>query len=107
MLSRMTTMLRITPLTTLDPGGLSLKLEGQVAGPWVRTLRQAHDEHVKLLSAVDAAASPRLALDLADVSFIDSNGVALLRALVAEGVELKNRSAYVAELLREVAHGND
>src|SRR5215203_2174077 len=102
----MSTMLRITPLTSLEHAGPSLKLEGQLAGPWVKALRQAHDEHVKLLSAVDAAPTPRLALDLADVSFIDASGVALLRALVTEGVELKNRSAYVTELLKEVAHGN-
>ena len=93
-------MLRITPITSVEPGGPSLKLEGQVAGPWVEALRQAHDEHGRFTP------SQRVALDVADVSFIDPNGVALLRALVAEGVELKNRSAYITELLKEVAHGN-
>ena len=44
-----------------------------------------------------------LVLDLAGVSFLDADGVALFRELAARRVLFTNRSAFVAEQLKGVA----
>jgi anti-anti-sigma regulatory factor len=85
-------MLKISRITDA-----TLKLEGQVRGRWVDELRRA---------CVEApAASSRLTLDLADVSFIDASGLALFQELAARGVAFSNCSLFAAELLKGVGHG--
>ena len=68
-----------------------LRLEGQVIGPWIDELRRACD---------DLLASRGIALDLAQVSFVERRGVELLRALSARGVPLLRCSPFVAEQLK-------
>ena len=69
-----------------------LTLEGRVVGRWVAELRRA---------AEDGLESPRgLMLDLAGVSFLDADGVALIRDLSDRGARLVNASPFVAEQLR-------
>lgn len=94
-------MLKITRLPVADSRSVVLRLEGQVAGPWVDTLRRACDE------ARSANGRGGMVLDLSGVSFIDANGVALFHELTANRAELTNGSLYVAEQLKEVVHGND
>lgn len=83
-------MLRIT---TLEANGtVTLKLEGRVVGPWVDVLRDYCEDIL--------AQQPRVDLDLEDILFIDSCGVALLRQLTARQVALTNCSPFTAEQLR-------
>ena len=84
-------MLKIERRQT-DDGGLSLKLAGEIRGPWVEELR-------RVTEAVLAAAVP-LRLDLLDVAFVDRDGVVLLARLARRDVTLVNCSAFVTELLR-------
>jgi anti-anti-sigma regulatory factor len=70
---------------------LTIKLEGQILGPWVPAMRDACRERGRR--------SGRLLLDLAAVTYADAAGVQLLRELVAEGVEIAASSGFVGELL--------
>jgi hypothetical protein len=71
----------------------TLRLAGQVIGPWVEALRGVCEQLL--------AEGQPLTLDLAGVSFLDRDGIALLRRLAARHVALINRSPFVAEQLRE------
>ena len=81
-------MLRITWLSEKGRG-LTLKVEGQIVGPWVGSVRDA--------CATRRRRRPRL--DLAAVTYVDAAGVQLLRDLMAEGVEIATWSSFVRELL--------
>jgi anti-anti-sigma regulatory factor len=70
----------------------TLRLEGRVVGPWVEELRRSCDE------ALDGGA--RLILDLGAVSFVDRDGLALLRDLPHDRVELHRCSPFLAEQLK-------
>ena len=83
-------MLRITWLSQKERG-LTLKLEGQVIGPWVDALRAA--------CAARGRRPRRLHLDLAAVAYVDAAGVQLLRELMAEGAAIAACSSFVGELL--------
>ena len=86
-------MLKISR-TEPAPGAVVLQLEGRVMGPWVAELRQACD-HV-------LAANParRLQLQLADIEFMDAEGVALLVSLRAGGVSLMDCPPFAKEQLK-------
>ena len=84
-------MLRLTRLSRSVPV-LTIKLEGQLLGPWVSAVRDACRERGRR--------SGRLLLDLTAVSYADAAGVQLLRDLVGEGVEITACSSFVGELLR-------
>lgn len=98
-------MLRITRTISANEKneGALLRLEGQVTGPWVEELRRVCNQTI---SHNGHGAHP-LVLDLTDVFFIDADGVALFRELVARQVSLTNCSLFVAEQLREVANADD
>ena len=87
-------MLRIS---TVPNGNNSLKLllEGSVAGDWVVELRTTCE---RLLSE-----GRSLQLDLAEVSYLDQNGLALFSNLKARGVMLLECSPFVKEQLRNAA----
>jgi len=87
-------MLRITVVESSSEA-VRLRVEGRVAGHWVRELRRTCEEHA-------LGDGTKLALDLADVSFVDADGVALLRNLRGRHVALLNPSPFVAEQLKEV-----
>ncbi len=87
-------MLRIAQLER-TPRHQTLRLEGQVVGPWVEELRRSCEQILEAGGAV--------ILDLTDVSFMDREGVALVRALVDRQVTLINSSPFVAEQLKEQA----
>ena len=87
-------MLKLTRLTHGVPG-LTIKLEGQLLGPWVPAVRDACRERGRR--------SGRLFLDLAAVTYADAAGVRLLRDLVGDGVEITACSGFVGELLRPEA----
>jgi anti-anti-sigma regulatory factor len=81
-------VLRITRVKVFN--GTLLRVEGSVAG-----------RHGDELQAICAEEAPPLALDLGGVRFIDDAGSALLRRLIACGVQVVDRSHYVAALLGE------
>ncbi len=82
-------MLRITQ--SEEDGQSLLRLEGKLVGPWVAELRGACERaRVRGLP---------LALDLAEVSFADGAGVALLRELGLDA-HIRKPSRFLAELLR-------
>ena len=70
----------------------TLRLEGQILGPWVDALRDVCERALTGGEQVD--------LDLGEVSFVDLRGVELLRSLAARGVATANCSGFVAEQLR-------
>ena len=79
-------MLRIT---TTDCGNrnITLRLEGRIVGPWVTELWKACE---KIMGE-----GLRLELDLAEVSFLEPAGVALVSSLRSRGVPLKQCSTFV------------
>ncbi len=79
-------MLRIEVVETSSDHRL-LRLEGQVLGPWVAEVDRSCEEAL--------GASGKLTLDLADVTFIDRDGIELLRRLMHVGVMVLNSSPFI------------
>jgi hypothetical protein len=71
--------------------GLTIKLEGEILGPWVGAVRDACTRRGR--------PSGRLRLDLAAVSYADAAGTQLLRDLMREGIGIAACSSFLAELL--------
>jgi anti-anti-sigma regulatory factor len=94
-------MLKISRVSESD-SPLVLRLEGQVTGPWVDELRRTCAETVPN----NCTEVRQLILDLAGVSFLDANGIALLRQLVTSHVSITNYSVFIAEQLKEVSDGD-
>ena len=84
-------MLRIS-INEVPGEQITLRLEGQVIGPWVEELARTCQRILKQGS--------RLSLDLTHVSFFDREGLILCRRLAERQVSLKNPSAFVAEQLK-------
>ncbi len=84
-------MLRISLVES--PGRtITLRLEGQVTGPWVPELRRSCDRAL--------AGGDGLTLDLAGVSFLDADGITLLRSLADRRVALTSCSPFVTQQLK-------
>ena len=69
-----------------------LRLEGRVVGPWVTELQKSCDEVL--------TEGRSLKLHLADVEFMDAQGVALLSKLRLRGVVLMECPPFAAEQLK-------
>ena len=99
-------MLRISRSTPTDgkngDKAVLLRLEGQVSGPWIEELRRVCNETID----ENGRSTQPLMLDLAGVSFIDADGVALFRELNARHVLLTNGSLFVMEQLKKVISGD-
>jgi len=76
-----------------------LRLEGQVTGPWVDELRRVCTETF----GNNGHGKNHIVIDLAGVSFLDGDGIALFHELAARRVLFTECSAFVAEQLRGVA----
>jgi len=85
-------VLRITPTEKAD--GLELILEGRLEGPWVEVLRKSWTD------TLGRKEHPHILVDLGSVSFVDSNGRALLLNMQDEGVGLVKPSVFLREMLR-------
>ncbi len=70
----------------------AVRAEGRVIGPWVGELARACEPLL--------AAGPGLVVDLGGVSFVDRDGVELLRRLIGQGATVVNTSRFVAEQLK-------
>ena len=84
-------MLKITRLSRKGRG-LTIKLEGEILGPWGESVRAA--------CAIRGRRPRPRRLDLAAITYVDAAGVELLRDLMAEGVEIAACSSFVRELLQ-------
>ncbi len=82
-------MLRIT--STRIGIASTLKIEGRLTGQWVDELSRAAEAVL--------ADGPRVVLDLADVTFVDREGIALLRDLRTRGFALADCSSFVSGLI--------
>ena len=71
----------------------TLHLEGHLVGPWVEELQLSCDQVLR--------ESKRLTLDLTAVSFVDRDGLVLLRKLKRCEVAITNCSAFVAHQLKD------
>ena len=87
-------MLRIMALEA-PADGATLRLEGRVIGPWVSELRQSCE---RILTT-----GATLTLDLAEVAFVERDGVRLLKHLVDGGVVIVNCPAFVSEQLKALS----
>jgi hypothetical protein len=85
------TVLKISCIEAPDEA-VTLRLEGQVRGPWVEELRRSCEQLLMTRSG--------LSLDLTEVSFIDIDGVALCRRLRDRNVAFLHCSPFVAEQLK-------
>lgn len=83
-------MLRIT--RTTESGRVRLLLEGKLVGPWLEEFRDACSR--------ETAEGQRLRLDLSTLTFVDGEGVKLLRELAGANHLISNCSPFVAELLQ-------
>lgn len=83
-------MLRITRFDQED-SETSLKLEGKLVGPWVEELRRVYQ--------AEGSRPGSLRLDLSAVTFVDEEGLGLLREVLQYGAQLTSCSGLVAELL--------
>jgi len=88
-------MLRINARTC--DCGERLELEGRLTTPDVPELQKA------VIEAFHR--SPRVALDLSDLTFLDTDGARLLRELRRQDVSIYGCSAFVTELLGLSASG--
>ena len=84
-------MLKISVQATAK-GVMTLLLAGQVSGPWVAELERVCNNLL--------AQGGSLMLDLEEVSFIDREGIRLLRHLQQQHVTFVHCSPFVVEQLR-------
>jgi ABC-type transporter Mla MlaB component len=87
-------VLRITVIHGTDQ--VTFKLEGKLAGPWVPEVEQCW------LTMVGAKATQDLRVDLTNVTFVASEGVALLERMVGGGAELLAADPMMKALVEEV-----
>ena len=71
-----------------------LRLEGNLTGTWVEEARRACEQVL--------GTGGKLALDLAEVLFADSDGIALLREMQSRGVGLANGSPFLQLQLKGI-----
>jgi ABC-type transporter Mla MlaB component len=70
---------------------VTLRIKGEVKGRWVAELGRACEEALSRKISLD--------LDLADVSFIDIDGINLFRVLMDRQVAFTNPCPFIAEQL--------
>ena len=75
-----------------ERNGITLKLEGNVIGPWVQEVKRESERAL--------ACGAILTLDLSGVSYVDREGLELLRTLQDRQAMFLNTSAFVAEQLK-------
>jgi anti-anti-sigma regulatory factor len=84
-------MLKIS-VAESDKHSRTLRLEGQLSGPWVEELRHACE------GILNDGLS--LKLDLSEITFLDHQGALLLVGLKARRATLSGSSPFVSEQLR-------
>ena len=70
----------------------TLKLEGKLLGPWIGELESAYGRFM--------VHPDRICLDLSGLTFVDAEGVLVLKRLIRDGTCVVACSAFVAEMLK-------
>lgn len=83
-------MLRITPVSK-DKGTVMLKLEGKIHADWASLLEQ---ECLRLVHQ-----RKRVLLDFSGVSYVDPDGIAVVRNFPNGHIQIINCPRFIAELL--------
>ena len=91
-------MLKIT-VAVLTTQEITLQLDGRLAGRWVELLRDT------ATSVLDQGLSVQV--DLRNISFIDCEGIVLLKSLIDRGVSHVNAPLFVAEQIRKCMDVHD
>ena len=91
-------MLKITRVG-LSKGEITFQLDGRVSGQWAELLRELGESVLE--------EGMRLTLDLKNVSFIDCEGIAVLKSLIGRGVDISNAPLFVVEQIRKCNGGQD
>ena len=89
-------MLKITS-TVLSPYEIALRLDGRVAGQWVALLRESAESAL--------AEGVKLTIDLQNISYIDCEGIAVLRSLIDRGVDPINAPLFIVEQIKKCKEG--
>ena len=84
-------MLKITR-AVLSKQEATLQLDGRVGGQWVGLLKESAE------SVLDEGL--KLTVDLKNISFIDCEGIALLKSLINRGVDPINAPLFVVEQIK-------
>src|SRR5438105_322340 len=91
-------MLRIT--LRGNPGSLTVRLEGRLAGPWVREVEDCWQ------STWASQRKPVLCFDLTAVTFIDAAGKQFLAAMHNEGAEFLASGCMTRAVVAEITQSN-
>ena len=91
-------MLKITGQQDAALQGVSLVIEGRLAGPWVEELRT----YCRVVSENQQRCTR---IDLTGVTFIDADGKALLAQLWKQGVELRASGCLTRCVIEEITQG--
>ena len=80
---------------------MSLMLEGRLVGPWVRELENSWQRAL--------AAEPRrsILVNLANVSFVDSDGIELLTRMCRQGVRLESTGIMMNSIVEQIERRAD
>ena len=89
------TMLRITPYAVADE--YLLKVEGSLAGAWVRELAACWME------ITTTAVGPHVVVDLTAVCHVDDGGRELMTLMHRAGVRFITSGFVIPELVREIS----
>jgi anti-anti-sigma regulatory factor len=76
---------------------VTLRVEGEIKGRWVEELRRVSEEFLSRQTG--------LILDLAGVTLIDEDGIALFEVLKDRDVTFSNPTMFIAEQLRSTTKG--
>jgi anti-anti-sigma regulatory factor len=85
-------MLKITR-AVLSKEEITLQLDGRVSGQWVQLLRDSAE------SVLDEGLT--LNVDLTNISFIDCEGIAVIKGLIERGARHLNPPLFVAEKIKK------
>ena len=89
-------MLKITEVVVSEKE-ITLQLDGRVSGQWIELLRETAESMLNQ--------GVRLNVDLKNTSFIDCEGIALLRNLIERGVRHLNPPLFVAGQIEKCKDG--
>ena len=90
-------MLKITRVV-LSKEETTLRLDGRVAGQWVGLLSDSADSAL--------IEGQKVTIDLKNISFVDCEGVALLKRLIERGVAPVNAPLFVTEQIKKCKDGD-
>ena len=93
-------MLKITQQRDEASKSVSYKLEGRLAGPWVKELEACWRR-------TEARAKSRAVVDLTGVTFVDADGRALLTKMWQQGAELRAAGCLTRCLVEDITKARD